>query len=318
MPRTCAAPAVLVVLLAAAPAVAQRKPGPQRPAHVPALRLIPERAYTMRGRRIALVHQSVRFHGLVRDYVPGRTVLVRVTLGARRYLAVQRSIRPHGTGGQFVLAFRAHRLGRLRAFATVGPLRARSRPVDVIPRSASSGQRGLHVWFLQHRLRALRYLVGLSGFYDGATERAVMAYRKVSRLPRNNFASREVFERLAHMRGSFVPRYPRHGKHVEADISRQVLALIDGDGEVFRIVQTASGAPATPTVRGSFLVYMKTWGVNSLGMVHSVYFVGGYAIHGYPDVPPWPASHGCLRIPIPNAGFVHRWLNYGDRVDVYG
>jgi lipoprotein-anchoring transpeptidase ErfK/SrfK len=52
-------------------------------------------------------------------------------------------------------------------------------------------------------------------------------------------------------------------------------------------------------------------------MVHSMYFFGGYAIHGYPSVPTGPASHGCLRIPIPNARFLFRWVDYGDRVDVY-
>ena len=35
-------------------------------------------------------------------------------------------------------------------------------------------------------------------------------------------------------------------------------------------------------------------------MLHPNYFIGGYAIHGYP-VPNYPASHGCIRVPIPNA-----------------
>ena len=52
-------------------------------------------------------------------------------------------------------------------------------------------------------------------------------------------------------------------------------------------------------------------------MVNSNYFIRGYAIHGYPDVPVYPASHGCLRVPIPNARFMFRWLDYRDRVDVY-
>jgi lipoprotein-anchoring transpeptidase ErfK/SrfK len=86
---------------------------------------------------------------------------------------------------------------------------------------------------------------------------------------------------------------------------------------VFRILPMASGKPSTPTIRGSFRVYSKTPGTNALGMVNSVYFYGGYAIHGYHDVPPYAASHGCLRIPIPNSRFVHRWLDYKDRVDVY-
>jgi hypothetical protein len=159
--------------------------------------------------------------------------------------------------------------------------------------------------------------VNLSGTYDGSTSRAVMAYRKVTGMDRRYSASRAIFDRLAHKRGRFVARYPRHGKHVEADLSRQVLALFDRKGKLFRVLIMSSGKPSTPTVRGSFRVYSKTPGTNSKGMVNSNYFVGGYAIHGYPDVPDYAASHGCLRIPIPNARFMFRWLGYGDRVDVY-
>jgi threonine dehydrogenase-like Zn-dependent dehydrogenase len=104
---------------------------------------------------------------------------------------------------------------------------------------------------------------------------------------------------------------------VEANLGRQVLALIDSHGKVFRVLTLSSGKPSTPTVLGSFHVYSQTPGFNSHGMLDSNYFVGGYAIHGYADVPPYAASHGCLRIPIPDARFVMRWLRIGDPVDVY-
>ena len=52
-------------------------------------------------------------------------------------------------------------------------------------------------------------------------------------------------------------------------------------------------------------------------MVHSSYFIRGYAIHGYPSVPAYNASHGCLRVPIPDAMAIFNWVNYGTRVDVY-
>ena len=315
MPRLASLPvAGLLVALIADPAAA----APKRPAHVPALQVVPERVFKMSARRIALVHQKVRFRGLVRQYVPGQVISVRVLVGKRRYVRVTRTVQPLGTGGQFTVELKAHRRGKLRAVASGSGLSARSRSVDVIRRSAAYGQRGVHVQFLQHRLRDLRYLVKLSGSFDGSTQRAVLAYRKVNRLERNFRAGATIFQRLARRRGRFHPRYPGHGKHVEADLSRQVLVLHDRKGKVFRILHTASGTSATPTVRGSFKVYSKTWGVNSKGMVNSVYFHGGYAIHGYPSVPAWPASHGCLRIPIPNARFVYRWLDFGDPVDVYG
>jgi lipoprotein-anchoring transpeptidase ErfK/SrfK len=103
---------------------------------------------------------------------------------------------------------------------------------------------------------------------------------------------------------------------VEADISRQVMALIEG-GEVRRIYHISSGAPATPTVLGRFRVYRKSPGTNAVGMVHSTYFIGGYAIHGYHSVPAYNASHGCLRVPIPDAWSIYQWVRMGDVVRVY-
>ena len=87
---------------------------------------------------------------------------------------------------------------------------------------------------------------------------------------------------------------------MEFDWSRQVLVLAKG-GRPYRIYHSSSGAPATPTVFGKFHFYLQTPGTNAKGMVHSSYFIRGYAIHGYASVPNYPASHGCLRVPIPNA-----------------
>jgi len=114
-------------------------------------------------------------------------------------------------------------------------------------------------------------------------------------------------------RGRFHVRHPDEGHHVEADLSKQVLALIDG-GRVRRIYHTSSGKPSTPTIQGKFRVYMKTPGTNAKGMVDSNYFIRGYAIHGYADVPAYNASHGCLRVPVPNARSIYDWLRIGDVV----
>jgi len=79
----------------------------------------------------------------------------------------------------------------------------------------------------------------------------------------------------------------------------------------------SSGKPSTPTVLGRFRVYRKEPGTNGEGMVESSYFISGYAIHGYFEVPVWAASHGCLRVPIPNAASIYAWVQYGTPVDVY-
>jgi lipoprotein-anchoring transpeptidase ErfK/SrfK len=67
-------------------------------------------------------------------------------------------------------------------------------------------------------------------------------------------------------------------------------------------------------VRGRFRVYRKQPGTNSHGMVDSSYFIRGYAIHGYASVPVYPASHGCLRVPIVDARPIYDWVRIGDVV----
>lgn len=292
------------------PALAAGRPAPS----ASPVRLLVERVYQLQGRRVALLHQRVRVKGIAPTAV-GQAVHVTVRIGRRAVVRAARTVRPDGT---FSLELKAHRAGSLRAYGVLpGAAAARSRLVQVIVPSAGPGARGLRVVFLQHRLRDLRYLVSYSGVFDGGTANAVMAYRKVTGRPRSYSADRGVFEELAVRRGGFHVRYPGHGKHVEANLSRQVLALIDSHGKVFRALTVSSGKPSTPTVLGSFRVYSQAPGYNAEGMLDSNYFHGGYAIHGYADVPPYAASHGCLRIPIPDARFVMHWLRFGDRVDVY-
>jgi len=52
-------------------------------------------------------------------------------------------------------------------------------------------------------------------------------------------------------------------------------------------------------------------------MYSSSFFIGGYAIHGFNPAPDYPASHGCMRLPIPDAITAYDWLTFGDWVDVY-
>jgi lipoprotein-anchoring transpeptidase ErfK/SrfK len=40
-------------------------------------------------------------------------------------------------------------------------------------------------------------------------------------------------------------------------------------------------------------------------------------VHGYIDVPPYAASHGCIRVPIPNAASIFSWIQLGQTIFVY-
>jgi hypothetical protein len=262
--------------------------------------------------------------GIAQRYVADQRVIVRFYRRGRKIAVRQVALLPSASGrsGYFVMSFRARTPGRISVQATKvatpaqGELVARPVAVEVLPLRARPGARGRAVRSLQRMLRGLGYVVGKTGLYDARTARAVLAFRKVTGMARSTEASSEVFRRLARGQGRFRVRFPDHGRHVEAHLGHQVLALID-KGLVLRIYPTSSGAPISPTVLGHFRVYLKTFGVNAKGMVHSSYFIRGYAIHGYYTVPTYPASHGCLRIPTPEALSVFRWVHVGTRVDVY-
>jgi hypothetical protein len=261
--------------------------------------------------------------GTLTPYVPGQQASVRFYRHNRKIAVNEVSIGPAGgKAGRFTLGFRARTPGTITVRAThratpeLATVVAPRVSVSVLPLRATPGARGLAVRVLQQRLSRLGYVVGQRGLYDERTARAVTAFRKVTGMERTTIATSEVFRRLAKGQGRFHVRYPNHGRHVEGDIGHQVLALINGR-RVERIYPMSSGKPSTPTVIGNFRVYMRELGTNGHGMVDSSYFIRGYAIHGYADVPVYNASHGCLRIPVPDAASVYRWVRLGTRVDTY-
>jgi hypothetical protein len=271
-------------------------------------------AGTLKGR-------SFSIRGVLRPYVAGEKVVVRVYRDGRKIRAktlIPQPV-PGNQAGVITLKIGAPKSGRLaiqashKATPLLGTVRAKTLRLRVVLPEAAPGQRGPAVTFLQTRLAALHYRVPRSGVYDAGTQRAVMAFRKVAGMSRTYVANSQVFSGLLRGRGVFHVRHPGDGHHVEARLGAQVLALID-HGKVQAIYHVSSGKPSTPTVRGKFHVYLKTLGTNAKGMVDSNYFIRGYAIHGYFDVPAYNASHGCLRVPIPNAREIYDWLRLGDVV----
>lgn len=271
----------------------------------------------------AFAGQTVTLRGAVSGFAAGQSVLVSVRGAATRTRETRLSIVPAAGGqGRFALRLRLARAGTmsvdvshtatagLAAFSATTRLRVRS------PNMAA-GARGQAVWFLQRTLSRLRYAVPLSGIYEAGTANAVIAYRKMLGLPRLSWSDAGVVMRLLRGAGTFRARFPHDGRHVEADLSKQVLAEVEPHGRVRRIYTTSSGKPSTPTVLGRFQVYLKTPGANSEDMIDSNYFLRGYAIHGYPEVPTWAASHGCLRVPIEDAAAIYAWVRVGTIVDVY-
>jgi lipoprotein-anchoring transpeptidase ErfK/SrfK len=321
-----AAATIVACLSLALPAAAlgQAPAAPAPPPAPGALSLKLERVHRLGRDDIALRGDRVRVRGVVAPYVPGQAVVVRFYQGRKKLAAKAVKIKPipGGTRGGFVVSLKAERSGpvTVRASHRATPAQvtmvAKARHVLVVSARAAPGARGPIVRLLQSRLAGRHYAVSRSGLFDASTARAVVAYRKVTGMRRVPLASATLVRGLLAGRGTFKPRYPVHAKHVEVDLSRQVLALVE-HGRVYRIFGVSSGKASTPTVLGKFHVYSKTYGTNVKGMVHSSYFVAAYAVHGYASVPTFPASHGCVRVPIPNALSIFTWLRIGDRVDVY-
>jgi hypothetical protein len=272
----------------------------------------------------AFVGARIVVRGIVWPYVGGQTVKVSIYKEGRKIAVSRQAVIAVGNGsGQFHLTYASSSPGLVQVRAAhyltaqQAAFSTRAPTVDFVQTSLGPGSQGQSVRLLQSELDVLHYAVPLSGVFDEGTGRALIAYRKMTGLERMAYAGRHVFELLAHGAGAFHVRYRGDGRHVEADLTRQVLAEIEPGGRVRTVYMMSSGKPSTPTVIGRFRVYSKTPGVNSEGMVDSNYFIRGYAIHGYAEVPTYAASHGCLRVPIPNAAAIFAWVHEGTPVDVY-
>ncbi len=272
----------------------------------------------------AIVGGRIVVRGIVTPYVGGQSVKLSFYREGRKVSVKTVSVQAIGNGaGQFHVSLSSPDAGLVQvraahyATAQQGAFSAASQGVRFVNTNLGLGASGQSVRLLQSELDVLHYAVPLTGVLDEGTGRALVAYRKMTGLERIPYAGRKVFELLERGAGAFHVRYPGDGRHVEGDLTKQVLALIEPNGRVHSIYTMSSGKPSTPTVIGRFSVYMKTPGENSEGMVDSNYFIRGYAIHGYAEVPTYAASHGCLRVPVPDAATIYAWVRQGTPVDVY-
>jgi cell wall hydrolase len=180
----------------------------------------------------------------------------------------------------------------------------------------------------EQKLSALGFWTGpIDGTFDAGSQSALIALQK--------WQGREVTGQLTPgeleaIRTSTAPQARETGyAHVEVDVDRQVLMLVNEEGSV-RVLPTSTGNNQTfiddgqesisYTPRGRFLVYDQSsgWETGPLGSVYYPnYISGGVAIHGSRNVPSTPASHGCIRIPMFAAREVSRALKVGTIVLVY-
>ncbi len=271
------------------------------------------------------VGNRLKAKGRIRPYVRGQRVELRI--GRRGHVLRKRivTVQPvaHTNLGRFRIRSRnlvapgPYRVTAVhRATAQQAGRRVVSKPVSIHYPDLDPGQSSDAVKIFTRLLARRGYYTPRSRSYGSAVGRAVLAYRKVNRMARTENATPGIFKTLAAGGGGFKLRYPGAGYHVEVDISRQVMVMADHRRARYTF-HASTGAPATPTITGHYQVYRKTPGYNSEGMYYSSYWHTGYAIHGYKSVPTYNASHGCVRIPIPDARFVYDRLPIGTDVYVY-
>lgn len=185
---------------------------------------------------------------------------------------------------------------------------------DPVPQEHATGLLGL-----QQVLADLGFLAasGVTGEPGDETAVAVLTFQKWTGLPRTGALDDATTSALLRATRP-EPVLRRPGKRVEILLGRQV-ALAIVDNRVERVFHISSGA-AGRTPSGAFRVYRKermSWSVPfSTWMPWASYFTGGIALHAYPSVPAYPASHGCVRMMARDAPLMYAFATYGTPVDV--
>jgi L,D-transpeptidase catalytic domain len=183
------------------------------------------------------------------------------------------------------------------------------------PPSLSQGSSGRWVLALEERLRDLHYLVPRPNRgFDHRTSDTVLAFHKVQGMGRGRAVTGSTWRRLAR---PMIPRPRSNSKavHIEVNQSKQVLYVVRR-GEIDEIVHTSTGAGGA-TRDGVFRVHRKIAGFSPGRLYYPSYFDGNRAVHGWPDVPPTNASHGCARVPYWTAKHLFAIMGYGMEVRVY-
>jgi putative peptidoglycan binding protein/L,D-transpeptidase-like protein len=180
-------------------------------------------------------------------------------------------------------------------------------------------------------LADLGYWTGpIDGIWDGASRHALIAFQKLQQAKPTGRLTRAEWNALSVAR----PPLPRQapGPHIEVDLARQILFLVDSQGKIGNILPISSGSGKTfhengyPETRaitpcGRLEVYARAsgWKKSPLGeMYNPLYIVGGIAIHGSEDMRTYPASHGCIRIPMFASQRLPKMVPKGTPVYVYG
>ena len=282
---------------------------------------------------VAPILSSVSVKGSIWPAQSGTVRVQRLVNGAWRWVSTATAT----TTGRFIATiklpakatytFRGRLLPTTRQLGNISAAGA----VLGVDRTLRSGLSGPDVTALQRRLAALHYDVGtITGTYGFDTQHAVTAFEKVQRMTRDGVVGTSVWKALTTPKTPRL-RHPVRGAAVEVDLTRQVLYYAI-KGKIVRILDSSTGGgyyytgsdgttqrAITPTGHFSVRYKVDHWVKSKLGVLwRPAYFNNaGYAIHGEPLVPAYPASHGCVRITVPAMNRLYSKLVYGMSVWIY-
>jgi lipoprotein-anchoring transpeptidase ErfK/SrfK len=187
-------------------------------------------------------------------------------------------------------------------------------------RTLRVGSSGPDVRALERRLAELAiHVPGPSTTFSSELYDSVIAFQKAYRLARTGVVDRATW-RMLDRAEVLRPRYRSPSVHIEIDKTRQILLVVHG-GKIAAILPASTGAtgntpegrhhirwkaPATTTWLGSGILYRTL-----------TFYGNSFAIHGWYSVPAYPASHGCVRIPIWTADWLYNQSPVGETVYVY-
>lgn len=115
------------------------------------------------------------------------------------------------------------------------------------------------------------------------------------------------------------------GKHVLVDKTTQLLTAFEGN-RIVLMCRVSTGARNAWTPNGDFqagdksVMHYSTL-FHHAPMPYSVEVNGNIFIHGFSDVPRWPASHGCIRVPLTEGNPARKffyWVSAGTPIRIIG
>jgi hypothetical protein len=271
----------------------------------------------------AEIFKTVPVRGTIAPYVAGQKVQVTFYLDGRELMTRNVAV-AHGGGnfGTFSASIAVRKDGkyavsaRHEATAEQGADSTVRKSWKVSYPALHKGECNKVVKGFKQGLAKMGYVSGGGSCFNDRLGREVLAYRKVNNMDRNQKASAKVVKQVYAGKGGYHVKYPNAGEHVEVPLSKQVMVLIK-NGKPFAIYPVSTGKSSTPTITGHYSFYRQEPGTNSHGMYYSFYWHNGYAVHGYPEVPNYAASHGCVRTFLADQPHIYEQLNFGESIYVF-